>query len=90
MAVGAKDYIDRLLVQKYATERVDNHEITESRISPDQVMTAMNGYACINKSFVSNNINLQKLCSAVVANSAYSNSAYRNTQKEREQLTATR
>jgi len=88
MAVGAKDYIDRLLVQKYASERVDNHEIADSRISPDAVMASMDAYSCVNRSFISNNINLQKLCSAVVAKSAYGNSAYRNPQKEREQLTA--
>ena len=26
MAVGARDYIDKLLVKKYADEKVDNHE----------------------------------------------------------------
>jgi len=88
MAVGAKDYIDKLLVQKYGTEKVDNPELVHSKISPDEVMTMMNGYASINRGFVSSNINLQKLCNAVVAKNAYGNSAYRNTQQEREQLTA--
>jgi len=88
MAVGAKDYIDQLLVQKYATERVDNTESKESKISADDVMNAMDAYSCVNRSFVSNNMNLQRLCGAVVAKAAYGNSAYRNTQKEREQLTA--
>ena len=26
MAIGAKDFIDKLLVEKYAQEKVDNHE----------------------------------------------------------------
>ena len=87
MAVGAKDYIDQLLVQKYATERVDTTDV-ESKISPNEVMNAMNTYSCVNRTFVSSNMNLQRLCGAVVAKAAYGNSAYRNTQKEREQLTA--
>lgn len=88
MAVGAKDYIDKLLVQKYATERVNNTDTTESKFSPNEVMAVMDSYSCVNRSFVSSNVNLQKLCGAVVAKAAYGNSAYRNTQKEREQLTA--
>lgn len=88
MAVGAKDYIDQLLVKKYATERVDNIEQTESKLSADEVMTAMDSYSAVNRSFVASNINLQRLCGAVVAKAAYGNSAYRNPQKEREQLTA--
>ena len=87
MAVGAKDYIDKLLVQKYASERVDG-EVTESKVSPDDVMMTMNAYASVSRGYVSSNVNLQKLCSAVVAKTAFANSAYRNTQKEREQLTA--
>ena len=26
MAVGARDFIDKLLVEKYAQEKVDNHD----------------------------------------------------------------
>ena len=26
MAIGAEDYIDQLLVKKYAEEKVDNHD----------------------------------------------------------------
>ena len=32
MAVGARDFIDKLLVEKYAKEQVDNHEQAESKI----------------------------------------------------------
>ena len=42
MAIGAKDTIDKLLVQKYSDKQVDKHEITESAISADDVMRIMN------------------------------------------------
>lgn len=42
MAIGAKDNIDKLLVQKYSDKQVDKHEITESAISADDVMRIMN------------------------------------------------
>lgn len=47
MAVGARDFIDKLLVEKYAKEQVDNHNQTESKISPDEVFEVMN-YASSN------------------------------------------
>ena len=42
MAIGAKDTIDKLLVQKYSDKQFDKHEITESAISADDVMRIMN------------------------------------------------
>lgn len=47
MAIGARDFIDKLLVEKYAQEKVDNHENLESKIPAKEVMDAM--------SFASNN-----------------------------------
>ena len=47
MAVGARDYIDQLLVKKYADEKVDNHDALESMIDPNKMLDAMN---IINKS----------------------------------------
>ena len=41
MAVGARDYIDKLLVKKYADEKVDNHEAMESMINPDKMLEAI-------------------------------------------------
>lgn len=41
MAVGARDFIDKLLVEKYAKEQVDNHENIESKIKPDEVYDVM-------------------------------------------------
>ena len=44
MAIGARDFIDKLLVEKYAQEKVDNHneDALTSRISADDVMRIMN------------------------------------------------
>ena len=42
MAIGARDFIDKLLVEKYAQEKVDNHDNLESKYSPDEVMDVMN------------------------------------------------
>ena len=42
MAVGSRYFIDKLLVEKYAKEKVDNHDMTESKISPDEVFEVMN------------------------------------------------
>lgn len=41
MAVGARDFIDKLLVEKYAKEQVDNHDMAESKIKPDEVYEVM-------------------------------------------------
>ncbi len=41
MGIGAKDYIDKLLVEKYSDEKVDNHENLQSIISADDVMKVM-------------------------------------------------
>lgn len=46
MAVGARDFIDKLLVEKYAKEQVDNHNQVESSISPDEVFEVMNYASC--------------------------------------------
>ncbi len=41
MAIGARDFIDKLLVEKYAQEKVDNHDNLESKFSPEEVMDVM-------------------------------------------------
>ena len=46
MAIGAEDYIDQLLVKKYAEEKVDNHDNMESMVDPHKMMSAMNAQAC--------------------------------------------
>ncbi|MBO6272127.1 hypothetical protein J6O48_05035 [bacterium] len=46
MAVGARDFIDKLLVEKYAKEQVDNHNPVESKLKPDEVFEVMNYASC--------------------------------------------
>ena len=59
MAVGARDYIDKLLVKKYADEKVDNHEAMESMVNPEKMLEAMNDVAMIQRNMF---MLSQKLC----------------------------
>ncbi len=72
MAIGAKDYIDKLLVEKYAQEKVDNHDTgaLESRISASDMLTAMNNSANHYKNMLALNQRLAMVCYGVVAKSA--------------------
>ena len=49
MAIGARDYIDKLLVKKYADEKVDNHDAMESMVDPNKMLDAMNDVATIQR-----------------------------------------
>ena len=46
MAVGARDYIDKLLVKKYADEKVDNPQIAKM-VEPEKMMNAMGDFSDI-------------------------------------------
>ena len=72
MAVGAKDYIDKLLVEKYAQEKVDNHDESAfvSRVSADDMMSAMNNSANNFKNMLALQGRLTMICYGVVAKSA--------------------
>lgn len=72
MAVGARDYIDKLLVEKYSQEKVDNHDenALQSRVSADDMMTAMNNSANNFKNMLLLNQRLSMVCYGVVAKSA--------------------
>ena len=64
MAIGARDYIDKLLVKKYADEKVDNHDAMESMVDPNKMLEAMNDVATIQRNMF---MLSQKLCSACYA-----------------------
>ncbi len=64
MAVGARDYIDKLLVKKYADEKVDNHDSMESMIDPQKMLDAMNDVATIQRNMF---MLSQKLCTTCYA-----------------------
>ena len=72
MAVGAKDYIDKLLVEKYAQEKVDNHDENglTSKVSADDMLTAMDTSANHYKNMLLLNQRLSMVCYGVVAKSA--------------------
>ena len=72
MAIGARDFIDKLLVEKYAQEKVDNHDerALVSRVSADDIMSAMNQSANNFKTMLALNNRLTMVCYGVVAKSA--------------------
>lgn len=74
MAIGARDYIDQLLVKKYAQEKVDNTDMT-SMVSPEKMMSAMNDYAAMHRNMFVLSQNLNRACSRINARSARYNVA---------------
>ena len=72
MAVGARDYIDKLLVEKYSQEKVDNHDNDSmvSRVSAEDMLSAMNTSANHFRNMMALNQRLSIVCYGVVAKSA--------------------
>ena len=70
MAIGAEDYIDQLLVKKYAEEKVDNHDNMESMVDPNKMMGAMNDYASMYRNMMVPKQRLNIACYAVNAKNA--------------------
>ncbi len=65
MAVGAFDYLDQLLVEKYSNSRVDNHEVIESVVSPNKMLSSMNEFSSMSKNMFTLNQQLTAACSAL-------------------------
>ena len=72
MAIGAREFIDKLLVEKYSQEKVDNHDENAlvSRVSADDMMHAMNTSASNYKAMLALNQRLTTVCYGVVSKSA--------------------
>lgn len=70
MAVGARDYIDKLLVKKYAGEKVDNHEAMQSMVNPEKMLEAMNDVANIQRNMFMLSQKLSSTCYAINAKAA--------------------
>ena len=72
MAVGAREFIDKLLVDKYASSQVDNHndDALVSKVSADDMMYAMNASAESYRNMINLNNRLTMVCYGVVAKSA--------------------
>ena len=72
MAVGARDYIDKLLVKKYADEQVDNHDGgIERMVDPQKMLEAMNDVANIQRNMFVLSQRLQATCYAINAKARY-------------------
>ena len=70
MAIGAEDYIDQLLVKKYADEKVDNHDNLESLVEPEKMLEAMNDVAMIQRNMFMLSQKLNSACYAINAKAA--------------------
>lgn len=72
MAIGAREFIDKLLVEKYAQEKVDNHEedALVSKVNADDMMYAMNASAQTFRTMMALNNRLTGVCYGVVSKSA--------------------
>ena len=72
MTIGAREFIDKLLVEKYAQEKVDNHEENAlvSKVNADDMMYAMNASAMNYRTMLALNTRLTTVCYGVVSKSA--------------------
>ena len=72
MAIGARDFIDKLLVEKYASEKVDNHDADAlvSRVSAEDMYASMNVSANNYRTMLALNNRLTMVCYGVVAKTA--------------------
>ena len=70
MGIGAEDYIDKMLVQKYQEEKVDNHDSMESMVDPEKMLGAMNEYASTLRNMVQLRQRLNIACYAINARTA--------------------
>ena len=72
MTIGAKEFIDKLLVEKYAQEKVDNHneDALVSKVAADDMLSAMNTSANYYKNMLALNNRLTMVCYGVVSKSA--------------------
>lgn len=69
MAVGPRDYIDQLLVKKYASEKVDNVDAT-LMVEPEKMLDAMGDFADMRRNMLMLNNQLNKFCAQLNAKSA--------------------
>ena len=72
MTVGAKDYIDKLLVEKYAQKQVDNHESNslESKVDANDMLEAMNSAAYSYRNVLAVTNRLTMICYGINAKNA--------------------
>ncbi len=69
MAVGPRDYIDQLLVKKYADEKVDNPQIAEM-VDPQKMLDAMGDFSNMHRTMMNLNNRLNEFCAGLNAKCA--------------------
>lgn len=68
--IGPKDKIDKLLVKKYATLKMDNFE-SNKMVDPQKMMETMNDYAQMQRDMMNLCYKLKNVCADVTAKSAF-------------------
>lgn len=71
MAVGARDFIDQLLVKKYQDQKVDNHELVKSAVSPEKMLEVMNDYAEVTRGMLMLKQQMAAKCNGLTAKLKY-------------------
>ena len=69
MAVGPRDAIDRLLVSKYAKEKVDDASSIKL-VDSQKMLETMNDYALMHRNMLALNQKLKDACSEINAKAA--------------------
>ena len=84
MAVGARDSLDKALVKKYQSLKVDNAVIESSMIDPNKMLNTMNDYANAHMEAFRIQQTLRDICSkAISMNIQYTKMKAPKTKKER-------
>ena len=84
MAIGAQDSLDRALVKKYQSLKVDNAIVQSSMIDPNKMMDTMNDYANAHMEAFRIQQTLRDICTkAISMNIQYTKMKAPKTKKER-------
>ena len=84
MAIGAHDNLDRALVKKYQSLKVDNAIVESSMIDPNKMMATMNDYANAHMEAFRIQQALRNICTkAISMNIQYTKMKSPKTRKER-------
>ena len=84
MAVGAQDKLDKALVRKYQSLKVDNAIVESSMIDPEKMLSTMNDYANAHMEAFRIQQTLKDICSkAISMNIQYTKMKNVKSKKER-------
>ena len=84
MSVGAQDNLDKALVKKYQSLKVDNAVVQSSMIDPNKMMSTMNDYANAHMEAFRIQQTLRGICSkAISMNIQYTKMKNVKSKKER-------